>query len=145
MENGNDDDGEGDSDSSGENSDTSSEQGPYIVHDIMGDDDDNSDSDDSNTEPAPARRRIARCIPSWNYRQILIFKNKSIFPVVGFCIAQITYAHKINYSVAKLCCNTQPSYSYSNVIQMIHIIAYILNSSFNSCTTYLLFYVHVCM
>ena len=60
MENGNDDD----SDSSGEHSDASSEHGPYIVHDIMGDDDNNSDSDDSDTEPAPARRRIARCIPS---------------------------------------------------------------------------------
>lgn len=60
MENGNDDD----SDSSGENSDASSEHGPYIVHDIMGGDDNNSDSDDSDAEPIPARRRIARCIPS---------------------------------------------------------------------------------
>lgn len=60
MENGNDDD----SDSSGENSDVSSEHGPYIVHDIMGGDDNNSDSDDSDAEPTPARRRIARCIPS---------------------------------------------------------------------------------
>ena len=60
MENGNDDD----SDSSGENSDASSEHGPYIVHDIMGGDDDNSDSDGSDNEPVPPRRRIARCIQS---------------------------------------------------------------------------------
>lgn len=59
-----DDDDDNDSDGSGENSDTSSgDGGPYIVHDVMGDNHSSSDSDDSDTD-RPPRPRIARCIQS---------------------------------------------------------------------------------
>ena len=65
VEDDDDDDNDNDSDnSSGENSDTSSgDGGPYIVHDVMGDNHSSSDSDDSDTD-RPPRRRIARCIQS---------------------------------------------------------------------------------
>lgn len=62
MENGNDDDD--DDNSSEEDSDVLLEHGPYIVHDIMGDDDYSGDSDDSDAEPMPSRHHIARCISS---------------------------------------------------------------------------------